>query len=212
MMNDAQGALNETLRGVRTQIEGTNLTQRVGEQPWLALGAALAAGYLIGSAGGGNGNARLKRPGMASQAFERMSSGPRPSTNDFAHRPPGSNQSQSQPGPAASQFSSYGSSQPSYVSGQSSYAPSQFSSYGSSQSSYSPSQPSYAPSQASDPQKPSTLDDLLGPVRGELDTLRAAAITTARRWLRDTVREAMPSMRQQIDELDRKQSGTIGAA
>jgi hypothetical protein len=45
-----------------------------------------------------------------------------------------------------------------------------------------------------------------------LDTLRAAAITTARRWLRDTVREAMPSMRQQIDELDRKQSGTIGAA
>jgi hypothetical protein len=201
--------------------EGFGLRQQFEQRPLLMFGAAVAAGYVLGSADGkhsGPGSSML--PSALTAPFSRTSGSGQPlSTSDFAHRhtnapaptappqPPHAPQSDSTMSAGSGFQHPSGVYQPTSSQQSSGYQQPSSQQSSSQQSSSGYQQPSggYQQSNAGNQQ---LLGGLLGPLGDEFDSIKMAAVTQIRHFLRDTVREAVPSMRERVDELDRRSGRT----
>lgn len=218
-VEQAKANAGEGFGGLRQQFE---------QRPLLMFGAAVAAGYALGSIGGGDSD-RSSSSYAAShyrvtnehidKAREYLRSSPAYDTSYNAMSAPASTpqsnwpSSVQQPGSfqhpsgvyqptSSNQRSSDSDQQPSgsYHQPSGSYQPT------SGQQSSGSYQPASSHKQTSSSEQP--LGGLLGPLSGEFDSIKMAAVTTIRNFLRDTVREAVPSMRERVDELDRRSGRT----
>jgi hypothetical protein len=203
-----QAALDDLLAQARTWAESVGLTRQVEQSPWLMMATAAAAGYVLGSMMGGDGESGFSGPGPIGQMAERMGRQPRRmSTSDFANRHGGSRADTgmgSSPygmgfAPGSSDFTHGAMGAPGYGGmGSGQYG------MGSGQMGFSSGGYGQPPRQV-----PSAAD-MLAPVRGEIEALKGAAIVATRHWLRDTLRQSFPSMAKQIDALDQQIGGMTG--
>jgi hypothetical protein len=155
-IESTRAALDEKLDTLETKARQTfDLKHQVSERPWMMLGAAVAAGYVLGSLGG---NDREWYDQSMSTDYNQYSGTPR----QVQH--------------TATSYTSQ-------------------SGYPTREQRSQPSGESFL----------SQFDD-------EIDMLKTAAISTLTSFLRDTIREYVPSLGQQIDVEARKRGGTPSSA
>jgi len=135
-IESTRAALDDKLDSLETKArQAFDLNYQVGERPWMMLGAAVAAGYVLGSLGGESDQQRWQ--------------GQPASTTDY-------NQHASAP------------SSPSYSSSQSSFS--------------------------------SKADGLLSQFDDEINMLKVAGVNMLTNFLRDTIKEYVPALGQEIDK------------
>jgi len=141
-IESTRAALDQKLDTLETKARQTfDLKHQVAERPWMMLGAAVAAGFVLGS--------------MGDDSTEQRWHGQPATTTDY---------NQHQVSTTTSQ-----------------------------------------PAQSHDSGLLSQFDD-------EIDMLKAAAISTLTSFLHDTIREYVPAMAPQLDQMDRQQGRTPSSA
>lgn len=203
-LNTAANRVGDRFNSVRSQAsEGFGLGGQVEERPWLMLGAALAAGFVLGSLLGGDDERSDSREDWAKQN--------RNSTRGNEQFQPFYNQYHEQQdvmGKAQQATYEYG--------GPSSYGSSSgnggFGGYNSSLTSTSYSANTGASNPAnfatSAPSQPKQPGPVATKVNEQVDSVVSMAGEVVRNFLRDTIRDAVPSMRDQVDVLDRRDGRT----
>lgn len=152
-IESTRAALDEKLDSLETKARQTfDLKHQVDERPWMMLGAAVAAGYVLGSMGGSD-REWYDRP--MSTDYNQFSGTP----PQVEHRATNYNQTGGYPGSSRQSHQSQSSSE-SFL---------------------------------------SQFDD-------EIDMLKTAAITTLTTFLRDTIREYVPALGQQLESEARKRN------
>jgi len=155
-IDSRRAALDEKLDSLETKARQTfDLKHQVAERPWMMLGAAVAAGYVLGSMGGSD-----------REWYDRTMSS---DYNQFSGTPPqvehkAANHSQTSGYPTSSR------------------------------------------------QSQSSGDSFLSQFDDEIAMLKTAAITTLTNVLRDTIREYVPTLGQQLDSEARKRNLTPSTA
>lgn len=198
-IDDIRGSMTETLEQIEARVRGTvdntvgnvrqafDLRHQVNERPWLSLGLAVAAGYLIGSMGGDDRpQPQYGRPGQAMRYYPEH--GYRPDTG----------------GP------SYSASQG--ISASQGYTPSQ--SYSSPQSygqGYSQGQqfnhePAHQPNRMAG-QMGGMLSRMAQPMGDELSTIAMAAVRSAMRMLRESLQSNIPQFDAEYQRVQGERSG-----
>jgi len=201
-MTDKMGQIESKIKGTvedttETLKRGLDVKYQVGEHPWAAMGAALLAGYALGSMGGSSSS--------SSPATYRYRDDFRHS--DFRAAEPmryyGGN-GQSADWQSSQHNGDWRPNQPaSQPSGAQQGDTRQSSSFNSGYT------PQGAQQQSSDS---SFLNDVMGQLGGELDTLKTAAISSLIGLLRDTVKQNLPGVYQEAERLRQgPQSASSGA-
>jgi hypothetical protein len=234
--DDAVGNVKERAGGavntVKERAGGIDLQQQMAERPWMMLGAAVAVGYVLGSAfGGSDDSSEMHKHHSSSQMhthdfagrYQDMSSHGSAMHNQYSSmNPPSGNYSSYSSTPmyenrpaTTGDFASRHNSDLNSVGVTHSYSPShqqhgQQGNYSPShqqygqQGNYSPSMQPYNQSSQAQHAQQSKVGAFTSQFSGEIDTIKNAAVMTIRSFIRDTVRDAVPSMRAQVDELDRR--------
>lgn len=164
--------------------------QQIEQRPWLILGAALVAGFVLGSIGGDSDTddrEQLWRNEERARAYRGVEPGraPQPhvtyynAPDNHTTHPPATSGGYSAPAVAA---------QASY---QAADVPTQ------------PEPPRFAP--RPQPTQPSAISSTIST---QVDKLTATAVPTIRNLLRDTLRDNVPALRDHVDALDRRDGRT----
>jgi hypothetical protein len=185
---ESQQGLSGQLHGAVDQVQDTfqNITQGnfslqnlVSDRPLMVLGAAVAAGYVLGSMAGDGGHEERDRGRSVWEGWEYQPVGR-----------PGDNRHQ---GYSTSFTGMPASRQPGTTAGATSPAGAPTTTYGSTSSADRPAgvPAAYTPSRSSyKPQEPGFFDQF----DQEIDMLKSAAITTIRSLLRDNVNEYLAKL------------------
>lgn len=185
-----QGTTHSATTGSSTTFD---VRAQVAERPWLMVGAALAAGYMLGNLGD------------SGESSTRYSQSSRPSgsltTRDFAGRHGGaSSQSWSDSQAAAQQWNASHPSSQQPNTGRSqpqqwntSHTPSQ--AWGSNQ----PASQSWRAGQPAVQSQSSAMSELFAPIRDEINNITSAAVTLVKQQMREIAGEFMPADQRQVD-------------
>lgn len=202
-------SMTDKMEQIEAQIKGTvsdttetlkrslDVKYQVSQHPWAAVGVAVLAGYALGSMGGSDDSPSTYRyrddfRHNESRGGEPMRYyGPSQSSDWASNQSNGSSSSYSSP--SSSSYSSPSSSSSNYSSS-SSYSP----------SSYSQNNFSYG-GQQQQSSSGGFLNEVMGQLGGELDTLKTAAISSLIALVRDTVRQNLPGV---YEEAERLRSGS----
>ncbi len=172
---------------VRGQVEQTTETVRrvfdvkgqIAERPWMAVGASILAGYMLGNmgnSGGSNYSHRSDQPPM---------------------RYTGSNY-QYQPESSSMRYASY-----------SPYQERSPSSYSSNSHPYESQQRSQGQQHSDqEPRQRGFMDDLKDQFGGEINTLKNAAVTAMIGTLRDTLQRSMPQFGREYERVRQERGST----
>lgn len=174
-----QDKARESIETVQAKArQAFDLHTQVSERPWIALGAAVAVGYVLGSLGGNSDNDDYRYSPPSNMNYEKSGS------NGYRSSPSAPSQ------PSAS-------SEYRYTPGQSGYS-----------ADYS--QQSSQGQQHSHQQQGGAMSGFLGQFDDEIESLKVAAIGTIRELLHNTIREYVPAMGQQLDQM--KSPSSTGSA
>lgn len=205
-LDTATKRLDSTLNSVRSQAsEGFGLNGQVGERPWLMLGAALAIGFVFGSMTGGDSDDD-DRSDYRNDLIERDRGSYRNSNqSSYANASYSDRGDQQDIRKKAAQYTSQEYGGPSSYGSSSSKSESTLPSTSYSANTGASSPASFASIAPSEPQEPGPI---ASKVNQQLDGVVATAGEAVRNFLRDTIRDAVPSMRDQVDALDRRDGRT----
>ena len=182
-INQTMGKLDETLNNMKGQAGSAfGLDKQIDQRPWIMIGAALVAGYVLGNAGG-------KRETESTQ-WRKSDYASRYEDIDSKKANRAGNPAQNQPHFSAPSTSSRS---PEYSSVEG--------------SNWKPDTTNAtAFSAATPPPPPAKPQQNLIPesMNKHIDTAISTAGSTVRGMLRDAIRDNVPSMRDQVDALDRR--------
>ena len=184
--------LNTALKRVGTsvgEVTGpvTNtLGQQIEQRPWLVLGAALIAGFVLGSMGG-DGDAddreQLWRNEERARTYRGMAPGRAPQ-------------------PRVTYYSASGDHAADHVPATGGYSTPDATAHASHQ--VTDTSPPSAPPRPQ-PAQPNAISSTIS---SQVDKLTATAVPTIRNLLRDTLRDNVPAVRDHVDALDRRDGRT----
>jgi len=183
-MTDKMGQIEAKIKGTvddttETLKRGLDVKYQVSEHPWTALGVAVLAGYALGSMGGNDSQPSTYRY-----------------RNDFRHQDARPGEPMRYYGESEQRNQDWGRSQ--NTSASASFAPSR-------------NENAYRNDDDRTRQQPSSggfVDDVMGQLGVELDTLKTAAISSLVNLLRDTVKQNLPGV---YDEAERLRGGSASS-
>lgn len=199
-LNTVTNRLDSAVGTIRSQA-GQGIGGQIEERPWLTLGAALAAGFVLGSLLGGDSDDRSSYRQDWGEHTQRSY----PNTNSYTSDPATISHYREQQDITAKtqQFgNSYG--------GPSNYGTQGKQEHGLPSTSYSANTgaSNTTASAARPPAQPKQPGPIATKVNEQVDTVVSMAGEVVRNFLRDTIRDAVPSMRDQVNALDRRDGRT----
>jgi ElaB/YqjD/DUF883 family membrane-anchored ribosome-binding protein len=218
-----KGTVDETAGSVKRMVD---LKYQASEHPWAAIGASVLAGIVLGSLGDQDPpERRSERPndGLSTDEAYRYarSVAPYPSNESYGYgQAPYGRSSYTTPGSASAGYDRPYS--PDY-----SQSSLQRQNYGASQagdnqpSTFAPSNTDWSGSTGSNrnswnggtgqTSKPGIVDQLSRQFGDEIEVLKTAAVSTLVSVLRDTIRQNLPSMHQEMERMRRNSAASTGA-
>jgi hypothetical protein len=197
-MEQIEAKIKGTVEDTTDTIKrGLDVKYQVSEHPWAALGAAVLAGYALGSMGGSSSSSSSSTPSTYRYRGDYQHNDFRSSSEPMRYYGPNNQSSDWH----ASQSSDWHASQstPSYSSPSSSKDDSSYRSHDDRSHQHSSSN--------------GFFDKVMGELGIEMDTLKTAAISSLVHLVRDTVKQNLPGVYQEAERLRQgSQSSSSGSS